>query len=112
IADVEKGRQGAESKDKEKERTARMRWLMNRRDEMRRQLRELEVEEWEERVKEEREKEEKEEKEKEKERKRFSEAKQVEQRIAGGAKRREGRDYELACKRLGKLFSDSRRIIT
>ena len=70
---------------------------------MRRHLRELEVGEWEER--------EKEEKEKEKERKRISEARDGGKRIAGGAKRREGRDYELARKRLGKLFSDARRII-
>ncbi|KAL8893618.1 MAG: hypothetical protein Q9192_005094 [Flavoplaca navasiana] len=128
IADVAKRVHGPESKDEEKERAARVRWWMDRRDEMRRQLRELEVEEWEDRekeqrVKEEREKGEKEkdekerqekeekEKEKEKERKRISEESEGGKKVAGGRRRWEGRDYELACKRLGKMFSDSRRII-
>ncbi|KAL9022961.1 MAG: hypothetical protein Q9180_008469, partial [Flavoplaca navasiana] len=97
-----------ESKDEEKERAARVRWWMDRRDEMGRHLRELEVEEWEERKKEDKERREKEEK--EKQRKRISEGREEEQRIAGGAKRREGRDYKLACKRLGEMFSNSRRI--
>ncbi|KAL8879040.1 MAG: hypothetical protein Q9198_003271 [Flavoplaca austrocitrina] len=117
ISDVSKGLHGAEPKDKEKEQAARVRWLMDRRDEMRRQLRELEVEKWEEREekerreKEEKEKEEKEKEEEKKERRQFSQAREGEQRVAGGAKRKEGRDYELARKRLGKLFSDSRRIV-
>ncbi|KAL8885793.1 MAG: hypothetical protein Q9215_006409 [Flavoplaca cf. flavocitrina] len=91
--------------------------FQTKRDEMRRQLRELEVEEWEEREekerreKEEKEKEEKEKEEEKKERRQFSQAREGEQRVAGGAKRKEGRDYELARKRLGKLFSDSRRIV-
>lgn len=107
IADVAKGLYKVEVKDEERERAKRVRWLMDRRDEMRRQSRELEVEEWEER-------EEREKKEKERQEKgmaRFSGPREGEKRIAGGANRREGRDYELTRKRLVEMFSNSRRII-
>lgn len=81
-----------------------MTWWTDKRDEMRRMLRELELEvEWEELKKEEKELQEK--GKKENEWKRVSELEKWGKRIAAAGRRREGRDYELASKRLAVMSS-------